>query len=207
MAKPELLAKPFWKITRKAGAMACSSPSTSMTFSTWHSSAARTNCPIWVGSRRLVVGRLGLRVRRRGLDHAKHVDHASQVAEAVEVDQIDHAPDRPVCKRKHIASLDRCRRMSDPEIAAVDALQSEFHAYGHAASMPSPTASCSDPIVSYLALTASPTFCLSRSSIGRPLRPHKDERLLVTRRLIVVVNALVEMSAPTGADGVMQVIE
>ena len=134
--------------------------STSMTFSTCHSSALRTNCPIWVGSGGQSRGRVPRRSLQvlGGLDHAEHVDHAGGVAEPVEVDQVDHAPDRTVCEREHIASHDRCRRMSDPEIAAVGALQSELDAHLHAASMPSTQAERSDPIVSYLAKTVSTTF-------------------------------------------------
>ena len=48
--------------------------------------------------------------------------------------------------------------MSDPEIAAVGALQSELDAYLHAASMPATPGEGSDPIVSYLVKTANPTF-------------------------------------------------
>ena len=134
-----------------------------------------------------------------GLDHAEHVDHAGDVAELVEVDQVDHAPDRPVCEREHVASHDWCRRMSDPEIAAVRALQSELDAHLHAASMPSTPAERSDPIVSYLANTVSTTFVR--------VPPPEEERLLLTRRLIVDADTLMEAPAPTEADGVIQVIE
>jgi hypothetical protein len=129
-----------------------------------------------------------------GLDHAKHVDHAGDVAELTEVDQVDHAPDRPVCEREHIASLDRSWRMGDPEVAAVGALQSELDPYRHAASMPATHREGTDPIVSYLALIASRTFRLSRASRGDPAQPHKDERLPLTRRLIIVAASLVEAS-------------
>ena len=91
-------------------------------------------------------------------DHAEHVDHAGGVVVVLEVDQVDHAPDRPVRERKHIASCDRCRRMSYPEIAAVGALQSDLDSHVHATSMPSAPAERDDPIMSYPGKTASTTF-------------------------------------------------
>jgi hypothetical protein len=86
-----------------------------------------------------------------------------------EVDQVDHAPDRPVGEREHIASRDRCGRMSYPEIAAVGALQSDLCSHVHAASMPSAPAESDDPFVSYPAKTASTTLS-EPASIERPLQ-------------------------------------
>ena len=75
-----------------------------------------------------------------------------------EVDPADHPPDRPVWEGQHVAELDRCRRVSKPEVLTVGARQSHVDAHLHRASVPAAPAERYDPIVSCRGRAGSPAF-------------------------------------------------